>query len=166
MRWISDDGLVEITNLNLDFASCVSDRTKIAHVAIAANPNLRPLGKRAAFHSFEPPIVANCIAPHVSVRGSGHFAVANVFQARRASARTGDTLFVFHDCFLALNVTVGQLERVASWPPLFVAFPYAAILVAAVLSALLFAICVSSLSALISSCSVWLSSAAASGMPR
>ena len=50
MRRISDDGLVKITNLNLDFAPGVSDRTKIAHVAIAANPNLRPLGKRAAFH--------------------------------------------------------------------------------------------------------------------
>jgi hypothetical protein len=100
MGWISDDGLIEITNLNLDFASCVSDRTKIAHVAIAANPNLRSLGKRAAFHSFEPLIVANRIAPYVSMRGSGHFALTNVFQARRASARTGDTLFVFHDLFL------------------------------------------------------------------
>src|SRR5882757_2184736 len=120
MRWISDDRLVKITYLNLDFASCVSDRTKIAHMAIAANPNLRPLGKRAAFHSFEPLIVANRIAPHVSVRGSGHFAFTNVFQARRTSARTGGTLFVFHDCFLALNVTVGPLERVASQPPLIV----------------------------------------------
>ena len=54
MRRISDDGLIKIANLNLDFAAGVSDRTKIAHVAIAANPNLRPLGERAAFHSFEP----------------------------------------------------------------------------------------------------------------
>ena len=117
MRRISDDRLVKITNLNLDFAFCVSDRTKIAHMAIAANPNLRPLGKRAAFHSFEPLIVANRIAPHVSVWGSGHFALTNVFQARRASAGTGDTLFVFHD-FFALDIAVGQLERVASRPPL------------------------------------------------
>ena len=43
MRRISDDGLVEIANLNLDFAAGVSDWAKIAHVAIAANPNLRPL---------------------------------------------------------------------------------------------------------------------------
>ena len=43
MRRISDDGLVEIANLNLDFAAGVSDRAKIAHMAIAANPNLRPL---------------------------------------------------------------------------------------------------------------------------
>jgi hypothetical protein len=100
MRRISDNSLVKITNLNLDFAPGVSDRTKIAHMAIAANPNLRPLGKRAAFHSFEPLIVANRIAPDVSMRGSSHFALANVFQARRASAGTGDTLFVFHDFFL------------------------------------------------------------------
>jgi hypothetical protein len=106
MRWISDDSLIEIANLNLDFASCVSDRTKIAHVAIAANPNLRSLGKRAAFHSFKPLIVANRIAPHVSVRGSGHFALTNVFQARRASAGTGGTLFGFHD-FFALDIAVG-----------------------------------------------------------
>ena len=102
MSRISDDGLIKITNLNLDFAPGVSDRTKIAHMAIAANPNLRPLGKRAAFHSFEPLVIANRIAPHVSMRRSGHLAVANVFQARRASAGTGDTLFIFHDCFLAL----------------------------------------------------------------
>jgi hypothetical protein len=101
MRRVSDDSLVKITNLNLDFAPGVSDRTKIAHMAIAANPNLRPLGKRAAFQPFEPLIVANRIAPHVSMRRSGHLALANVFQTRRASAGTGDTLFVFHDCFFA-----------------------------------------------------------------
>src|ERR1700690_1478958 len=94
MRWISDDGLVEIANLNLDFAAGVSDRAKIAHVAIAANPNLRPLGKRAAFQPFEPLIVANRIAPHVGMRGSG--------------------LFVFH-YFFALDISVRQLEKVASW---------------------------------------------------
>ena len=117
MRRISDDGLVEIANLNLDFAAGVSDRAKIAHVAIAANPNLRPLGERAAFHSFEPLVIANRIAPHVSMRGSGHLALANVFQTRRASAGTGDTLFVFHDCFVFLDIAVGQVERVASRPP-------------------------------------------------
>src|SRR5271163_4304429 len=119
MRRVSDDSLVKITNLNLDFAPGVSDRTKIAHMAIAANPNLRPLGKRAAFQPFEPLIVANRIAPHVSMRGSGHFALTNVFQARRASAGTGDTLFVFHDFFCPgyRCPTAGQLERVASWPP-------------------------------------------------
>ena len=100
MRRISDDRLIEITNLNLDFAAGASDRAKIAHVAIATNPNFRPLGKRAAFHSFEPLVIANRIAPHVSMRRSGHLALANVFQARRASAGTGDTMFVFHDLFL------------------------------------------------------------------
>src|SRR5580700_9835474 len=100
MRRISDDGLVEIANLNLDFAAGVSDRAKIAHVTIAANPNLRPLGERAAFHSFKPLVIANRISPHVSMRGSGHFALTDIFQARRASARAGDTLFVFHDYFL------------------------------------------------------------------
>src|ERR1700722_10165943 len=99
MRRISDDSLIEIANLNLDFSLGISDRTKIAPVTIAANPNLRPLGKRAAFHSFEPLIVANRIAPYVSVRGSGHFALTNVFQVRSPSARTGDSLFVFHAFF-------------------------------------------------------------------
>jgi hypothetical protein len=124
MRWISDDRLIEIANLNLDFAPGVSDRAKIAHVAIAANPNLRPLGKRAAFHSFEPPIVANRIAPHVSMRGSGHFALANVFQARRATAGTGDTLFVFHDFLPWISLSDSYREW-SRGPPLFVAFLYA-----------------------------------------
>jgi hypothetical protein len=51
MRGIPDDGLVEIANLNLDFAVGVSDRAKIAHMAIAANPNLRALGERANLSS-------------------------------------------------------------------------------------------------------------------
>ena len=62
MRRISDDGLIEIANLNLDFPPAVSDRAKIAHVAIAANPDSWPLGKRAAFQSFEPLVIANRIA--------------------------------------------------------------------------------------------------------
>ena len=97
MRRISDDRLVEIANLNLNFAAGVSSRAKIAHVAVAANPNFWPLGERAAFHSFEPLVIPNGIAPHVSVRGSSHLTLANVFQARRPSAGTGHTLFVFHD---------------------------------------------------------------------
>ena len=93
---ISEDGLIEITNLNLDLAAGVSDRAKIADVAIPANPDRRPLGKRAAFHSFEPLVIANRIAPYVGMRGSRHLALADVFQKRRASAGTDDTLFVFH----------------------------------------------------------------------
>jgi hypothetical protein len=105
--------------------------------------------------------------PARSVRGSGHFAFTNVFQARRASAGTGDT-YLFFTIFFALDIAVGQLERVALWPPLFAAlrlcrFPYAAILVAAILSALLAPICVSSFSAFISSCKLSLSKAAAFG---
>src|ERR1700722_18023346 len=97
MRRISDDRLVEIANLNPDFAAGVSDRAKIAHVAVAANPNLWPLWERAAFHPFEPLVIPNGIAPHVSMRGSSYLALANVFQARRPSTGTGHTLFVFHD---------------------------------------------------------------------
>ena len=55
-----------------------------------------PSGERAAFQSFEPLVVADRVAPHVSTRGSGHLALANVVQARRASVGTGHTLFVFH----------------------------------------------------------------------
>ena len=59
MRRVPDDGLIEIANLNLDFPPAVSDRAKIAHVAIATNPDSRPLGKRAAFQSFEPLVIAH-----------------------------------------------------------------------------------------------------------
>src|ERR1700722_9988557 len=121
------------------------------------------LGKRAAFHSFEPLIVANRIAPHVSMGGLGHFALTDVFQARRASARTGDTPFVFHDCFYpgCRRRTAREIGLAAT---LIVAFAYAAILAAAVLSSLLAPICVSSFSAFISSCRLSLSKAAAFGM--
>jgi hypothetical protein len=96
MRRISDYRLIEITNLNLDLAAGVSDRAKIADVAIPANPDRRPFGKRAAFCSLEPLVIANRIASHVSVRRSRHLALASVFQACRAFSGTGDTRFVFH----------------------------------------------------------------------
>jgi len=54
MRRIPNDGLIKIANLNLDFTPAVSDGPKIAYMAIATNPDSRPLGKRAAFQSFEP----------------------------------------------------------------------------------------------------------------
>jgi hypothetical protein len=97
MRRISDDRLVKITNLNL---VAFPNGPRLPTWQSPQNPNLRPLWARAAFRTFEPLIAANRIAPHVSVRGSGHFAFTNVFQARRASAGTGDTLFVFHEFFL------------------------------------------------------------------
>ena len=61
MRRIPDDGLIEIANLNLDFPPGVSDRPKIAYMAIAANPDRRPFGKCAAFQSFKPLVIANRI---------------------------------------------------------------------------------------------------------
>src|ERR1700722_12264273 len=98
MRGIPNDGLIEIANLKLDIAAGVSDRAKIAHVAIPTNPNLRPLWKRAASHSIEPLIVANGIAPYVGVRRSGHFALTDILEAKRASAGSSNTLLVFHGC--------------------------------------------------------------------
>src|SRR5271168_4290747 len=95
MRRISDDRLVEIANLNLDYPPGVSDRAKIAHVAIAANPDRRPLGKRSTLYSFKPLVIANRIPAHVRVRGSGHLGLANFFQERRASTGTRDTLLFF-----------------------------------------------------------------------
>ena len=78
--------------------------------------------------------------------------------ARRSTPNSGDADLDNRD----VGAEVGA-EPVARAP---LSLPcYAAILVAAVLSALLFAICVSSFSAFISSCKVSLSSFAASGMP-
>ena len=116
MRRISDDGLVEIANLNLDFAAGVSDRAKIAHVAIAANPNLRPLWERAAFHSFEPLVIANRIAPHESMRRSGHLALG-MFSKRDARPPGPATLCLFFTIVFCLDIAVGLVERVASRPP-------------------------------------------------
>jgi hypothetical protein len=59
VRRVSDYRLIEIANLNLDFPPGVSDGAMIADVAIAANPDRRPLGKRATFCSLEPLIITN-----------------------------------------------------------------------------------------------------------
>jgi hypothetical protein len=42
--WISDNGLVEVTDRDLDPAFRVSNRAKIANVTVTANPHLGPNG--------------------------------------------------------------------------------------------------------------------------
>jgi hypothetical protein len=116
MRRIPDHGLIEIANLNLDFPPGVSDRPKIAYVAIAANPDRRPLRKCAAFHSFEPLVLANRISPYIGAGGSGHFALANFFQERFASPGTCHTLFVLHDWCFSPGYRGCQTTRMASRP--------------------------------------------------
>jgi hypothetical protein len=116
MRRISADRLIEITNLNLDFAAGASDRAKIAHVAIATNPNLRALGKRADFHSVEPLVIANRIAPHVSARLSGHLALAN-FSRRDGRPSGRATLCLFFTMVFCLGYrSCRRLERPGGQP--------------------------------------------------
>ena len=86
-----------------------------------------------------------------------------MFSKRDARPPGPATLCLFSRLFFCLDIDVGQVERGLA-ATLIVAFRYAAILAAAILSALLAPICVSSFSAFISSCRLSFNKAAACGM--
>ena len=86
-----------------------------------------------------------------------------MFSKRDARPPGPATLCLFFTIVFCLDIAVGFREGGLA-ATLIVAFRYAAILVAAILSALLDPICVSSFSAFISSCRLSLNKAAAFGM--
>jgi hypothetical protein len=50
---IADNRMVEITNLDIDIAFCIGDRTKITCVAVAANPKRRTFRHRVCYLRFD-----------------------------------------------------------------------------------------------------------------
>ena len=79
MRGIADDGLIEIANLHRDAPFGIGERTKIANVAIATDPNWRSFGDFTSAR-FEPFIKLDRAAANVSVRRARHLKVAGVRQ--------------------------------------------------------------------------------------
>ena len=72
MRRISNDGLVEIANLNVNMSVRIGERPEIAEMAIATNPYWRS-GRQGAALGFEPLVKSLRTATHVGVRIARHF---------------------------------------------------------------------------------------------
>jgi hypothetical protein len=70
---ISDDSLIDVTYLNGNPAVDRRDRSQIAGMAIAANPDRRAFRKRATFLRFEPFVKLDCAAADICVGGACHF---------------------------------------------------------------------------------------------
>ena len=118
MSRISDDGLIKITNLNLDFAPGVSDRTKIAHMAIAANPNLRPLWEARRVPLFRATRNSEPYCPARKHAEIGPSCCCECFPSETRVGRDRRHSVYFSRLFFSPGIGVGQLERVASRPPL------------------------------------------------
>ena len=73
---VADDGLVEVADLDGERAIGAGDGAEIADMAIAANPDGRPIGDGDAVRRIEPFIEADCAAADIGVSGRGHFQVA------------------------------------------------------------------------------------------
>jgi hypothetical protein len=81
VRWITNHRLVEIAYLNLDTAFAIGDRTKIAQVTVAANPDGWAFWDvRREVRISKPLIEARRIPANVSVRRPRHFQVARLME--------------------------------------------------------------------------------------
>ena len=68
MGWIADHGLIQVADLDGDLAVRIGDRTEIAEMAVAANPDRRPFGYGATFLARQPLIESGGAAAHVCLR--------------------------------------------------------------------------------------------------
>ena len=79
MRGIADHGVVEIADLDVDAALYVGDRTQVADVAVAANPDLGADGELDPGRP-EPFIEFAGRAADIAMRGTRHFGMALLCQ--------------------------------------------------------------------------------------
>ena len=75
MGRVADHSLVEIADLNGQGAVGAGDRTKIADVAVAADPDRRTVGQRDAIPGAEPLVELRRAAPDIGVGRGSHLAV-------------------------------------------------------------------------------------------
>jgi hypothetical protein len=80
---ISDNSLIQITDLDLDATLQVSQRPYIADVAVAANPDSRTLWQALTGFALQPFLKLTGIATDVPMRRFGHLCLAALFQNTR-----------------------------------------------------------------------------------
>jgi hypothetical protein len=77
MHGVTDDGLIEVANLNFDFPLRVRYRAKIACVAVTTDPDGRTFRQSPNFRFLQPVIEFDRVAVHVGVRRAGHLHIAS-----------------------------------------------------------------------------------------
>ena len=96
MGGITDDSLVEVSDLDFDFAIGVSNGSEVADVAVAADPDGRTLGKLVAGPGFEPLVELEGVAADVGVCGARHLQLAALFQNHLPIVRCSCNRFFPH----------------------------------------------------------------------
>jgi hypothetical protein len=86
VRGVTHDGLVEVADLDIDAAVAIRDGADVAHVAIAADPQVRAERKRAAA-VVQPFVELQRIAANVGMRRARHLEVAQGGKPSFAVAR-------------------------------------------------------------------------------
>ena len=74
MHGVADHGLVEVANFDLDLAFGTGNRTEVAIVAVAADPDRRSLRQGFTPPPFQPLIELDGAAAHIAMRAFRHFA--------------------------------------------------------------------------------------------
>ena len=69
---VADNRLVQVPDLNLHFARVVGYRPQVSNMAIAANPDVRPMWNLLLFVLLKPLIELYCVAPNIGVCGGSH----------------------------------------------------------------------------------------------
>lgn len=124
MRGIADDGLVEVTDLDVDLALGIGHRAQVADVAVAADPDGRTFGQAAGLGFIEPVVEAQGAAAHVGVGRAGHFEVLGGFQdvlACGGTRRPRDQFFWHGDLYYLYSFFCGRMKPNVQFPRLFAA---------------------------------------------
>src|SRR5262245_52684279 len=96
MSGITDDCLIEITDLDLNLARCICQRSQISDVTIAADPNGRTAGKSTVLLTFKPFIELDGIAADIAVRRPRHFEISELGKACGTRIRPRESFWFCH----------------------------------------------------------------------
>jgi hypothetical protein len=77
---VADDGLIQVSDLNIHSSCEVGNRSEIAQVAIAANPDGGSLGQGSARSCREPLIELDGVAAHIGMGRTRHLGIASLCQ--------------------------------------------------------------------------------------
>jgi hypothetical protein len=100
---VADDRLIEVANLNLDVSRRTSERPQITDVAIAANPDRRPVGQRSTLRPFQPFVEFLGIPTNVSMGRLRHLEITGSRENGGACVRTRECFLDFHRLSPRLN---------------------------------------------------------------
>jgi hypothetical protein len=78
MRRITDDSLIEVTDVDVDPAFQVTRGPEVARVAVSTDPDWGAAGQSFALLAMKPLIKLRSVASHKGVRRSRHLQIAKL----------------------------------------------------------------------------------------